>query len=153
SVAFSRDGRLLASGSRDRTVRVWDLATGASIACLTGHDNTVTSLAFDRDGRRVASASWSKTVRVWDIASGQCLETGQDVQDLAAFLGADTQPAARRQAQTSAGETVVWSASGRAPIAWFPADLNWLAADPSGRVWAGAVDRHLHVIRLEGRQD
>ena len=69
-MAFDREGRRIVSGSRDQTVRVWDAASGAELACLRGHDNWVSSVAFDREGRRIVSGSRDQTVRVWDAASG-----------------------------------------------------------------------------------
>ena len=57
SVAFDREGRRIVSGSWDKTVRVWDAATGAELACLRGHDAGSTSVAFDREGRRIVSGS------------------------------------------------------------------------------------------------
>ena len=57
SVAFDREGRRIVSGSYDKTVRVWDAASGAELACLRGHDSMVTSVAFDREGRRIVSGS------------------------------------------------------------------------------------------------
>jgi WD40 repeat protein len=70
-VAFSPDGRRLASASEDKTVRVWDAATGQQVLALRGHTGAVSCVAFSPDGRRLASASEDKTVRVWDAASGQ----------------------------------------------------------------------------------
>lgn len=66
SVAFSRDGKLVASGSDDSTVRIWDVATGASLYTL--YTGLVHSLVFLKDGKLVASRSSDKTVRIWDAA-------------------------------------------------------------------------------------
>ena len=64
-MAFSPDGKRLASASYDQTVKVWDAATGQESLTLKGHTNYVWSVAFSPDGKRLASASEDNTVKVW----------------------------------------------------------------------------------------
>jgi WD40 repeat protein len=68
-VVFSPDGRYLASGGREKIVRLWETATGKEIAAFRGHNGTVNDLSFSPDGRRLASASNDWTVKIWDVAS------------------------------------------------------------------------------------
>ncbi|MBW4668804.1 MAG: CHAT domain-containing protein [Cyanomargarita calcarea GSE-NOS-MK-12-04C] len=74
SLAFSRDGKILASGSHDHTIGLWNVETGKCLAQLTGHTSGVQSVAFSHDGKTLASGSNDKTIRLWNILTGQlCL--------------------------------------------------------------------------------
>ncbi|MEW6607351.1 MAG: restriction endonuclease [bacterium] len=67
-VAFSKDGKYLASASKNNTVKVWEVAKLKEITTLKGHTGYVFSVAFSPDGRYLASASRDKTIKVWDVA-------------------------------------------------------------------------------------
>lgn len=67
AVAFSRDGKLLATASRDGTARLWDVASGELYLTLSGHASAVTAVAFDHDTRQVATLSLDGTIGIWAL--------------------------------------------------------------------------------------
>jgi uncharacterized caspase-like protein len=66
---------MLASASRDHTIKLWDVASGREIRTLSGHSSAVASVAFSPDGRTLASGSGDHTIKLWDVASGREIRT------------------------------------------------------------------------------
>lgn len=75
SVAISRDGQTLVSGSEDDTIKVWNLKTGNLNQTLSAHSDTVRSLAIAPDGQTLVSGSGDKTIKVWNLGTGKLLGT------------------------------------------------------------------------------
>ncbi|MCC3445466.1 MULTISPECIES: NACHT domain-containing protein, partial [unclassified Microcoleus] len=82
AVAFSPDGKLLATGGTDGVVRCWEVASGREILTCKCHSDLIRSVAFSPDGKTLASGSGDRTVKLWDCHSGECLQTWQGHSDL-----------------------------------------------------------------------
>ena len=75
SVSFSPDGKTLASGSGDKTIKLWDITTGKEIRTLQGHSSSVASVSFSPDGKTLASGSYNNIIKLWDITTGMEIPT------------------------------------------------------------------------------
>ena len=75
AVAFSPDGKTLASSSRDKTIKLWNIARGEEIGTLNGHVNEVNAIAFSPDGETLASGSYDGTIKFWDFSNQQELRS------------------------------------------------------------------------------
>ncbi|KAJ5195464.1 uncharacterized protein N7498_008902 [Penicillium cinerascens] len=75
SVIFSHDSKLLASGSDDGMIKVWNADSGECLQTFEGHNDSVNSVTFSNDSRLLASASVDQTIKVWETSNGECLQT------------------------------------------------------------------------------
>ncbi|HEX3658580.1 MAG TPA: serine/threonine-protein kinase [Pirellulales bacterium] len=160
-VAFSPDGRLLASANGGTGVKVWDTTTGQETLNLKGHRYGVTSVAFSPDGKWLASASLDSTVKVWDAAMGQ--ETLTLKGHTGEVASVAFSPDGQRLASAARDKTVrVWDvATGKEALTLnghrnavtsvtFSPDGKWLASaslDSTVKVWDAAMGQETLTLK------
>lgn len=143
SIAFSPNGKWLASGSNDHTIRLWDVHSGHCIKTLQGHTGWVQSVAFSSNGQWLVSASHDQTIRLWDMTTYQCLQvfrghTGWVMW--AAFNPDDQTIVSSSDDQT----TRVWDRYTGDCIGTLLTCVNWVlssALHPDGQTLVTASDR------------
>lgn len=159
AIALSPDGRLLASGSGENNVKLWDAASGREFRTLTGHSGEVRAVAFTPDARTVASASDDTTVKLWEVATGRELRTlhgssaarviavAPDGKTLASVGSASTVTlwdiAAGREVRTLPGSAIAFSPDGRTVAAG--------GADGSLKLWDTAMQREVRAFAGHAR--
>ena len=142
SVAFSPDGRTIASSSADTSIKLWNLASGALLRTLKSKSGWVFSLAFSPDGRTIASGDGDNTIKLWDASSGKLLRT---FAGHATAVNAVTfSPDGRSIASGSADFTVkLWNASNSELLRTFEGhadSVDAVAFSPDGRSIASGGD-------------
>jgi WD40 repeat protein len=144
AVAFSHDGRRIATSAYDSTVRIWDAATGHPLACLFHEEAYVSQVAFSRDDPDVVFGVGIDTVMSWRIRTKQIIEMFSPRTD------PSTLASRQLRAVHEGVATVIEQRGGVTPIAWFPVAFRCMAQHPAGRIWAGVTRDQVYLIELDG---
>jgi WD40 repeat protein len=154
-VALSPDGKRALSASSDKSVRLWDIASGETIHTLNGHTQMVWSVAFSPDGKRAVSAGYDNTVRLWD------LDKGEEIRVLnghtAAVRRAVFSPDGKHVFSAGLDKIVrQWDAGSGEIVGQYSgnnSDAYWMDLSPDGkRILSGGGDKEVHCWQVGGRE-
>ena len=137
-ISFSPDGKMLASGSGDNTVKLWNTTTGKEIKSLTGHTNGVNGISFSPDGKMLASGSSDNTVKLWDTTTGK--ETKTLTGHTNSVFGISFSPDGKMLASGSGDNTVqLWNTTTGEEIKSLTGhknEVNGISFSPDGKMLA-----------------
>ena len=155
SVAFSPDGKTLASASSDKTIKLWNLQARKEIATLTGHSSQVWSVAFSPDGKTLASASLDQTIKLWNLQARKQLATLTGHSDRVNSVAFS--PDGLTLASASSDNSIkLWNLQARKQIATLTGHSSYVSSvafSPDGKTLASAsFDKTIKLWNLQTRK-
>jgi WD40 repeat protein len=152
AIALSPKGEILASGSKNGSIELWNIATGSKIRTLQGHSDRIESLAFSPDGKTLASGSNDETIKLWNVATGT--EIGSLQGSFFSVYSVTFSPNGKTLASGSSDGTIklwdVFTTNERLTLAGHTTKVNAVAFSPDGRILAsGSSDNTIKLWNID----
>ncbi|MTJ22539.1 serine/threonine protein kinase [Dolichospermum sp. UHCC 0352] len=148
AIALSPNGKILASGSMNGSIQLWNIATGSKIRTLQGHSDRIESVAFSPDGKTLASGSNDETIKLWNVATGT--EIGSLQGSFFSVYSVTFSPDGKTLASGSSDGTIkLWDVSTTKEIltlSGHTAKVSAVAFSPDGKILASGSDDR--IIKL-----
>ncbi|MBD2343310.1 serine/threonine-protein kinase [Anabaena subtropica] len=154
SLAVSPNGQIIASCGSDRTIKIWQLATGEDISTLNGHSRKVNAVAFSPDGKTLVSGSDDNTIKVWNLKTGKAIRTIEGHRDAVHTLAIS--PNGKTLVSGSDDNTVkVWNLTTGRLTSTLTGHTFWVrsvAISPDGvNIASGSFDKTIKIWNLENQ--
>ncbi|MEB3180268.1 MAG: protein kinase [Nostocaceae cyanobacterium] len=150
AVAVSPNGKIMVSGSADKTIKLWNLANREAIRTLNGHKDWVVALAISPDSTILASGSSDKTIKLWNLETGELIATLKGHKNWVSSLAFS--PDGKTLASASADETVkLWNVKTLEEIRSLKGhtnDVNTVTISPDGKTIASGSFRDMKLWNL-----
>jgi WD40 repeat protein len=148
SIAISPDGKILVSGSIDKTIRLWELPSGRELSTLIGHTGSVVSIAISPDGKNLVSGSHDGTIRLWELPSGRELHTLPPNEYIVSDVAIS--PDGKILVGQISSTIRLWELPSGRELHTLPSDINsivHIAISPDGTILAsGGNDSHRYDV-------
>lgn len=156
SISYSPDGKTLLSGSRDKSLKLWDSETGKELRTLKGHTGAVWSVSFSPDGKTLLSGSSDKTLKLWDAETGKVLRTLHGHSSI--VMSVSFSPDGKSVISTGGDKTIkLWDVATGKELNTFQGhskDILSISYSPNSKtVLSGGVDKTLKLWGLANGQE
>jgi len=151
SIAFSPDGQTFASGSADKTIKIWKADSQLPLCTFSGHLSLINAVAFSPEGRQLASGSWDYTIKLWNVETGELVDT---LREHSGWIQAVAiSPDGETLASGSADKSIkLWNLTTKEVQASFcghSGAVQALAFSPTGQILAsGSLDKTIKIWDL-----
>ena len=147
AISFSPDSRIIASGSVDKTVKIWSIINGSLLKTLTGHSGSILSLCFSPNGKTLITAGNDSTIRIWDTDTWRCIDTLTEHQGKIQSVCYNEK--GKTFASSSDSTIIIWDSETYKPVKIIkaPCSIQQIGFSPKGKYFGTLSNYGDFVLR------